>query len=161
MKLWIYLIPLLLPACVHHPLKPPVGDGIYPFGTYQHYVRIQILNPPRTMDLRGVVSYQPEHLKVVGLSAFGTTLFRIDESLTTGELKKEFFLEIMQQHPEQFVTFYNLIREIITAPKGTMEFTKQNAHFLLSDPDELGIPRKIHVEHPQFILDVEVTSYDF
>lgn len=170
---WIILLPralllpllllLLLPSCATPPLKTPLetGVGLYPFGTYQHQVQVEVFTPARTLNLHGVVSYQADAIKVIGLSPFGTTLFRIEENLKTGEIKKEFFMEAIRRHEERFVTLYKLIRQIITAPKGETDFTREQAHFQLSAPDAQGIYRKIQVTHSQFKLAIEVTSYAF
>jgi hypothetical protein len=147
-------------ACTHQPVKIPEGGGIYPFGKYQHKVKIKTREPERTMEMRGVVSYTPEAIKVIGLSTFNTTIFRIEENLKTGEIKKEFYLEIIRKHQDRFMNFYYLIRELITAPKGTIDFTRNGAHFTFSEPDKLGIYTKIHIDHPQVLLDVEVDDYD-
>lgn len=152
-----------LVSCAHKPLRPPpTGGGLYPMGKYQHAVKIQVQQPtPRTMEMHGVVSINDEQLKVVGLSSFGTTVFRIEENLKTGEMKKEFYLEIMQKHEDRFLEFYKLIRELLTAPKGITEFERQGAKFRVSEPDAQGIYRKVHIEHPQVVLDIEVTGYEF
>jgi hypothetical protein len=156
--LWLSLF---LVSCTHQPLKIPEGGGIYPYGTYQHNVKVMTKAPARTMEMRGVVSYRADGIKVVGLSTFGTTIFRISEDSKTGEIEKEFYLDIVRQHEDQFMNFYHLIRELVTAPKGQTDFVRGDAHFVLSKPDENGIYRRIHVEHPQFILDIEVAKYDF
>jgi hypothetical protein len=155
------LFSLTLSACAHAPLKIPEGGGIYPFGKYQHDVKIRTIEPARTMEMKGVVAYSPESIKVVGLSSFNTTVFKIEENLKTGEIKKEFFLEIIRKHADRFMNFYYLIRELITAPKGATAFAKHGAQFTLSDPDKNGIYTKVHIEHPQVVIDVEVDDYDF
>ena len=156
------LLFLISAGCSHGNLRAPTGDGIYPFGKYQHNVKIKTLVPSeRTMELRGVVSYSAEAIKVVGLSSFGTTVFRIDENLKTGEIKKEFQLEVLRQHQDRFMEFYQLIRTLITAAKGVTDFKHGPAHFILSDPDDHLIYRKIHIDHPHVVLDIAVTEYEF
>jgi len=152
---------LLLAGCVSQPVKIPEGGGLYPFGKYQHDVKIKVLTPPRTMEMRGVVSYTADSLKVVGLSSFGTTVFRIDENLNTGEITKDFYMDIIRKNEDKFMEFYKLVRELMTAPKGETDFKRGDAHFVLSDPDENGIFTTVHVDHPQFILDIDVTDYEF
>jgi hypothetical protein len=159
-RVLLYPLILLSLGCSHQPLKFPEGSGLYPFATYQHQVKIKMLQPPRAFAMRGVVAYTPEAIKVVGLSGFGTTVFRIDENLKSGEIKKEFYLDAIRDHQDQFMGFYKLVREIVTAPKGITDFQRGNAHFVVSEPDENGIYCQVHVDHPQFALDIEVTDYD-
>jgi len=159
-KLW--LLTLALAACVSKPIAPPAPSALaFPAGTYQHKVNVQVVQPPRSLDLRGVIKSSPESLKVVGLSSFNTTVFRINENLKTGEIEKEFYVDAMKRAEDKFMFFYQLLKELQLAPKGQNEFDRQGAHFKLSAPDELGIPRKIEVTHPQVVLHIEVTSYEF
>lgn len=159
---WTLALALLLTACTHAPVKPPVGGGLYPYGAYKHSVKIHIDKPePRTMDMRGALKVDAEKLRVVGLSPIGTTVFRIEEDFKTGEIKKEFYLEIMRKNSGRFMEFYTIIRELLTAPKGQTEFERRGAKFTVSRPDENGIYRTVHVVHPQVTLDIEVTGYDF
>jgi hypothetical protein len=157
----LIVLSFILAGCTQAPVKIPEGGGIYPYGKYQHDVKIKILTPPRTMTMRGVVSYTADSLKVIGLSSFGTTVFRIDENLKTGEISKEFYMDIIRKNEDKFMEFYRIIRELVTAPKGATDFTRGETHFVLSDPDENGIYCTVHVEHPQFVLDIDVTDYDF
>lgn len=153
---------LLLSSCAKAPVKPPPpGAGVYPYGIYQHRVSIRVKQPAKDFDMKGVVSYKPDRLSVVGLSAFGTTVFRITEDFKTGKIEKEFYLEIMKQNSERFEYFYALIRELLIAPKGADTFEKRGAKFRLTKPDELGIPRRAEIEHPQFDLEIQVTGYEF
>ena len=152
---------LILLGCTQTPVKTtPESPGIFPYGTYQHNVKIEVIAPPQTMNMHGVVSYSVRSLKVVGLSAFGTTVFRIEENLVTGELKKDFFVEVIRQHESAVMDFYQLVHTLITAPKGATDFTKGRARFSLRARDGLGIYRQIDLRDPRLNLHVEVTSYD-
>jgi hypothetical protein len=151
---------LILAGCAHKPVVIPPGSGLYPFGKYQHHVEIHPQAPgAKAMEMRGVVSYTADAIKVIGLSSFGTTVFRIEENLKTGEIKKEFYLEIIRRHADRFVGFYKMIRELMIAPKDATDFKRGDAHFVLSQADASGIYRKIHIDHPQVILDVTVDDY--
>lgn len=156
------LVTLLFTACTQAPLKTPQGNGLFPYGAYQHKVKIQVLNSRdvRPMEMRGAVSVSANEVRVVGLSTFGTTVFRIQEDLRTGELKKEYYLEIIKKNSERFMEFYYLIRELLTAPKGTTEFERRGARFTVSAPDSQGIFRKVHVINSQVELNIDVTGYE-
>ncbi len=160
---FLILVLLLFTSCAHQALKlPHSSDRLFPEGTYQHSVKIHTEQPaPRTMEMRGIVASRPDKLKVIGLSTFNTTIFRIEEDLKTGEIKKEFYLDIIRQHEARFIEFYQLIRELLIAKKGELDFTRKGAHFLVSAPDAQGIYRHIQITHPQFSLDIEVTAYEF
>lgn len=149
-------------ACASKPPKVPgPSDRIYPPGTYQHKVNVRIAEPARNVDLRGVVKSSPESLKVVGLSTFNTTVFRIDENLKTGEIEKEFYVDAIRRNEDKFMFFYALLKELQLAPKGQNEFDRQGAHFKLSKADENNIPRLIEVTHEKVNLTIEVTGYEF
>lgn len=152
---------LILAGCAHKPVVIPAGSGLYPFGKYQHHVEIHPKAAgAKAMEMRGVVAYDADAIKVIGLSSFGTTVFRIEENLKTGEIKKEFYLEIIRQHADRFIGFYKMIRALMIAPKGSTDFKGGDAHFVVSQPDASGIYRQIHVDHPQVILDVTVDDYE-
>ena len=158
----ILFLALLLTACTHAPPKVPQGTGLFPYGAYRHKVNIQVLEPKdvRPMEMRGAVSVTAQEIRVVGLSTFGTTIFRIEENLKTGEIKKEYYLEIIKKNPQRFVEFYYLIRELLTAPKDATSFERRGAHFTISAPDSQGIFRKVHVVNSQVELNIEVTGYE-
>ena len=153
---------LFLAACTTAPPKaPPVSELLYPPGTYQHKVHVHIVNPSRDIDLRGVIQSQPERLKVIGLSSFNTTVFRIDENLKTGEIEKEFYVEAIRRNEEKFMFFYSMLKELQLARKGQTEFERQGAHFKISQPDEKGIFRRIEITEAHVNLNIEVTAYEF
>ncbi|HMN69555.1 MAG TPA: hypothetical protein PKC28_13525 [Bdellovibrionales bacterium] len=153
---------ILLSACAHKPpAVVPTSELAYPLGTYQHAVRIDIVEPQRQMKLRGVIQSREDKLTVVGLSTFGTTIFRIEEDYKTGEIKKEFYLDVIRQHEERFMFFYKLMSQLLKIPKGTTTTDREGARFTLSEPDKNGIARHIKIEHRRVILNIEVTKYEF
>lgn len=149
-----------LASCAHRPTSPVTSEHLFAYGTYKHQVQVDVITPPRKMEMRGVVAYTPTQLKVVGLSPFGTTLFRIEENLTTGEVKKEFYMDAIQKHETQFLQFYSMIRAMVTGPSQRTEFTQDGADFVVSEPDVRGVYRKINVKHSRFNLEVRVTDYE-
>jgi hypothetical protein len=158
----ILFILTVLPACAHKLVAPTDrGTGLFPYGTYQHNVKIHIMTPERFLEMQGVVNYSHGQLKVVGLSTFNTTVFRIEERLDTGEIKKEFYLDIVKRNEDRFMKLYHLIRGLITANKDQTDFTKDGARFLVSELDANGIYRKVHIDHEQFTLDIDVAGYQW
>lgn len=151
---------LTLIGCTHSPPLAEPGQGAFPFGSYQHLVHVHVnKNGVPDMDLRGVVRASDQRIQVVGLSTMNTTLFRIDENLRTGEIKKEFYLDVMRKHESRFMEFYKLIRALLTLPKGVTEVRQNGAQFLLSQPDDRGIYRRISILHPYVQLQIEVSDY--
>jgi hypothetical protein len=161
MKRGLAILLLLLVSCVQKPLGVKRGGGLFPYGTYRHEVSVHVLRPARDMDLRGVVSCDENHIKAVGLSFFGTTMFRIDEDLRTGEIKKEFFLDAIERHQAEFMRYYRLIHALLDAPAGQSDFERDGARFHAGDFDDKGIPRRVRIEHPEFTVDLKVTKYEF
>lgn len=153
---------LLTLGCASQPRKPiPESQLAYPYGTYQHHVKVHVLAPERRNELRGVVQSSAERLQVVGLTPFGTTAFRIVENMKTGEIKKEFFVDVIRQNEERFMFFYAMIKELLYAPKGKLEFRVRDANYKLSKPDQDGIYRLVEIKNPQVELNIEVTGYEF
>ena len=153
---------MLLSACSTAPkAPPPASDRMYPHGTYRHKVKIQIVQPMKNVDLRGMIESKPDELKVIGLSSFGTTVFKIDENYKTGELTKEFYVDAIKRNEERFMYFYTLLKELLNAPKGQTEFDRQGAHFVLTEPDSNKVYRKVAITHPRVNLNIEVTGYEF
>lgn len=163
-RVWVFALSLmatLVSGCATKLKAPGPSNMAYPHGTYQHKVQVQINQPARTIDMRGVIQSKPEELKVVGISSFGTTVFRIDDNFKTGELNKEFYVEALRRNEERFMFFYTLLKDALLARKGQTEFEKEGAKFALSNPDENQIYRTITVTHPQVNVKIEVSSYDF
>ena len=153
---------VFLAACSSAPKAPsPISELAYPHGTYQHKVKVELVSSARTMDVRGVVESRADELKVVGISTFGTTVFRVDENYRTGELNKEFYVDALKRNEERFMYFYALLKEMLNTPKGQTEFEKQGAKFKFSNPDNNQIYRTVSIQHPQVNLNIEVTSYEF
>jgi len=155
------LLTVLTVSCTHTLKAPPSSELIYPHGKYQHQVKVQIVQPSRTMDVKGVVESSRESLKVIGISSFGTTVFRIDENYQTGEVHKEFYVDALRRNEERVMSFYNLLKEVLATRKGVTEFEKHGAKFVLSNPDQNQIYRTMVIQHPQVNLNIEVTSYEF
>ncbi len=102
-------------------------------------MNIQIQQPLRNFDVRGIIESRDDVLKVVGLSNFNTTVFRITENLKTGEVDKEFFVETIRRNEEKFMFFYRLMKQMLLARKGQTQFEHLGAVFTFSEPDEAGI----------------------
>ncbi len=148
-------------GCASQLKAPPPSDLTYPHGTYQHKVKVQIQQPTKNVEVRGLIESKPEELTVVGISTFGTTVFRIDENYSTGEVTKEFYVDAIRRNEERFMYFYSLIKELLKTPKGKTEFEAQGARFMLSNPDQNQVYRTVAITHPQVNLNIEVTGYEF
>jgi hypothetical protein len=162
MKILMYgLLMVLLTNCAHKFSKVPDGSDLaYPYGKYQHKVKVELIEAARKMNVSGVIESHEDQLRIVGISSFGTTVFRIDENLKTGELNKEFYVEALRKNEDRVMFFYSLMKELLKTPKETTEFERQGARFILSGPDENKIYRHVAINHPQVNLDIEVTGYE-
>src|SRR5688572_11117891 len=93
---------LFLTFCTSAP-KDPVSpeiiqrESLFPNGTYHHSISLYILGPKRDFSFKGIVSLGDEAVKVMGLSMFGTTEFRLEENRKTGDVTIEFFRETLKK----------------------------------------------------------------
>jgi hypothetical protein len=188
MKRFLFLFPLLLClACTHKPAKMIEGprEFMFPYGNYQHDVRVHLTKaPPRgpqDFAFRGVFDFRKDHLNLVALSPFGTTMFRVQENLQTHQIQMEIFVDALKKYEDRIRPLYEVTRDILTLPlqdfekKGIQVLTRNEKNRPLkmmvptgqttvavdiSQYDELEIPKVLKVQAQEFQLDVKVVDYE-
>lgn len=185
----LMVLALMLSACsssFKHASQSYNSSRLFPDGTYSHDVRLTL--PPREgstekhFSFNGVVRIKPESIEVVGLSFLGMTAFRIFENRKNGEIKSEIYFEPMRKHEAKLKLYYQILREVLLVGSQSnlaadkikvITFNERglpteivtvgldkNADFKLGRFDERGIPAQFSIEHPNFKVEVTVTSYE-
>jgi len=190
--LLVVAAPLVLGACASSKISPVgqeslVGhERLFPFGTYRHEVRLILPahadQPEKKFEFSGLVQLKPEAVHVVVFSFLGTTAFKINEDLKTGEIQTEVYVAQLKKFEPRLKEYYAILREVLIAgstppaegsrlkwirtnEKGqptemqTVGLDK-NATFKLEEYDGSGIPNRFLIEHPNFTVEVRVKSYE-
>ena len=181
----IFIILQLLASCACHQKKFQMGgsniqDLVFPLGLYHHEITLG-LKEGGVKNFNGVIQLKSERITVVGLSSFGTTVFKITEDRTTGLIETEIYIEALKKYEIRILVFYKLIREILLlrtssvagnrllikqrSPEGVplaAEFTEdgKKVSLRLSELDEHRIPGRIELEQDNFSVIVKVVGYD-
>lgn len=177
----ILLVVLLLTACSTYRVKNESESRprLYPNGTYRHSV---VLTMPdgKTQSFQGVVSLSDKQIVVVGLSAFGTTVFRLKDDLGSGKQEVEIFIDQLKKHDSKLREFYALLKRLLLLPaKGMGQGTEKrennpdglpvsletsglehNAKLFFEEYDAHKLPLRIRMEGEKFKVEVTVIGYD-
>jgi len=171
---WLTAIFICLAACASKTVKDPTAPRalVFPPGTYQHEVDVVLANlpgdHPKEFHFRGLVSVSSEAIKVVGLSAMNTTVFRITEDRKSGKIDTEVYVDSLKKVQDRFADYYTVIRSVLTAParsgqsndKVTAATPAGPTSIVFKDYDEQKIPNAVDVDHPKFKLRIRVTGYE-
>lgn len=183
MMVRVLFILLFLVSC-SSPQKTFHEEGprtqVFPNGTYQHEIRLkQKEGGERTFS--GVVQIKEDLITVVGLSPFGSTLFKITEDRKTKNIKTEIYVEAFKKYEDKVAGFYQVIRELMLlklgqtqapgmkvletesdgAPKKVvLTLEGKEITLSLSNFDEHHIPQNLEVSHPFFQVFVKVVGYN-
>jgi hypothetical protein len=201
LSLWLPLELLLLASsagwvasCASHNIQVaqvPTGTAsqarLFPYGNYKHKVSLTVTARPDTAEKKfnftGIVQLKADAIRIVVLSDFGMTAFKINENLLTGDIQTEVFVPQMKKFEPRIREYYLILREILLAgnqpPTGNSHLKwikaneqglpleiqtvglEQNATFKLSGFDKNKIPTGFSIEHPHFEVDAQVAGYDF
>ena len=184
------LVAAILPACAPKKIKMisqgGTRDQLFPNGVYKHDVGLTMAktetSEEKKFDFTGVVKVNAELIQLVGLSYFGTTVFKITENRKTNEIKTEVFVEQMKKYESKIPEYYSTLRLFLIASlplethprqlkwnkidgRGfpleaqTVDYEK-NALFRFKNYDLNNIPTEISIEHPNFTVQIKVSDYD-
>ena len=180
----------ILPACAPKKIKMISQGGtrvlLFPNGVYKHDVGLTMgkteTSEEKKFDFTGIVKVNAEQIQLVGLSYFGTTVFKITENRKTGEIKTDVFVEQMKKYESKIPEYYSTLRLFLIASlpletharqltwskidgRGfpvearTVDYEK-NAVFRFKNYDFNSIPTEISIEHPNFTVQIKVRDYD-
>ena len=166
MKLLVTLSLILLAGCASHQKKftPEASRTLlFPNGTYHHAITLETPDK-KTRTFSGVVRLNETSIKVVGLSPLNSTIFRIEENRTNGEITTKVYHDAFKKFEARLLDFYIPLRAMMLQKMGTgtppSEMETKGIKILFSDYDENKVPAHIEIRHPKFIVKVEVTGYE-
>jgi|GEM_PF-1903716 len=160
--------------------QPPEGRiQLFPNGVYIHEVKI-LPKEGKPRNMKAVVSIQEDSIKLVGLSPFHTTLFRLEENRTTGEIVVKDFQPIPDRVKTEFDSFYRTLHRLLVLPlkeatsdqardfvveyaggRPTLLKSKDSENRIeIGEYDSLGIPRRLRAIQPKFEALVRISHYE-
>lgn len=158
-----WLLMALLVGCASPVKKMSAGTArarLFPDGLYRHAVSLK-LSDGTTRDFDGIVDVTPKRIKVIGLSGFGTTMFRIEEERDTAAIHTTIYLKPLKPHEAEIVRFYRVLRKMMLLPvDGPLKVTLEDVEVRFSDYDENRVPGRIEMHHPKFDVAVKMVGYD-
>ena len=176
---------LIVASCAGAPKTSRVAtsdrDRLFPFGTYRHKVDLTVkLNSEknRSFKLDGIVDLREEKIQVIGISAFGTTEFKIVEDRKSGAISIEIYRDQLKKAENRFRDYYSVLRRLLDAKMkrgadselvwaefdetGPLKLTeaRTGSTFYLSQFDRNKIPTALEVHHREFSALIKVVGYE-
>ena len=162
------LVSIFLSGCAHHTIEAlgtSARKTLIPIGSHQQSVTVHLnkakLNGKDTMRFSGVLDVREDHVQLIGLTPFGSTLFRLREDLKTGAVVFETDNEQMKKAEPYVKSTYRPIGEMLKIPYPPVrsEATSGDFKFHFEDFNAEDLPRKIRVETPDFNLEILEDGY--
>jgi len=166
------LLLLLAPGCASSPksVAPPGAEQrvtLFPNGTYRNNVRVllknAVVNGKKEMRFNGVLDLREETIRIVSVSPFGTTVFRLIEDRKTGDVKLETSVDSLKKAESQIKNYYVPIRTALTLPLSQLSSSRElrvdGYHIQYFDFDSSGIPLKTLIQSDAFDISVGIDSY--
>lgn len=159
------LLAFLASSCAHHKIAPVSNESrttLIPRGTHQQTVTVHIKKgDQRQMRFSGVLDVREDRVSLIGLTPFGSTLFRLKEDLKTGAISFETDNEQMKKAGPYIQKTYGPVREMlkIPYPPAVKEKTIGDLRFHFDELNAQDMPIKTRVETPDFDLDIEEVGY--
>jgi hypothetical protein len=143
------------------------ANRLFPDGNYRHKVSLTLparaSAPERKFDFTGVVQIKSDVIRVVVLSFFGTTAFKINDDLKTGNIDTEIYVPQLKKFEPKIRAYYAALRQVLLSgpkPQGEEEKLDNAATFKITSYDDHHIPSEFEIHHPDFLVDVKVVSYE-
>ena len=159
------LLSLLVTACAHYTIAPVANDTrttLIPRGTHQQVVTVRVKKGDQNqMRFSGVLDVREDHVSLIGLTPFGSTLFRLKENLKTGQIDFETDNEQMKKAAPYMQKTYRPVKEMlmIPYPPAVKQTTVGDTKFYFDELNAQDMPIKTRVETPDFDLDIEEVGY--
>jgi hypothetical protein len=159
---------LLFAGCAHHSIAT-VGVAsrrtLIPVGSHQQSVIVHLkknkINGKESMRFNGVLDVREDHVQLIGLTPFGSTLFRLREDLKTGEVVFETDNEQMKRAEPYIKSTYYPIREMlkIPYPPSRSDAAAGAIKFHFENFNAQDLPLKVLVDTPDFDLEILEDGY--
>ncbi len=154
-------------ACAHQfVMRDGVSrENIFPNGLYKHTVTLSLA---QKFAFNGIVQIRPDVIKILGLSHFSTTVFRIEEDRASGAVSVEVFMEEFKKNEPKIREYYAVLRLLLLAkfpPEGPpieQEFVHDDkkVRVTFAEYEEHGIPRVMSLRYDAFFAEIRVTGYE-
>jgi hypothetical protein len=171
---FLFILVVSLAGCASPRVTTPGESAktyIFPYGKYQHDVQLTILgdagDTPTHQHLNGLVKIDANTIQIVGLSPFGTTVFKISDHLDTGKIEDEIYLPQLKAHADRVLAFYQVLKKLLLLKKdhsyheGSAIEVEPGTEFIFGAFDKNQIPKKMTIHSAHFEVEIEVTRYDF
>ncbi len=159
---------ILFAGCAHRiisPLEPSLRTTLIPIGSHQQTVIVHLkkvrLNGKDSMRFSGVLDVRADHVQLIGLTPFGSTLFRLKEDLKTGAIVFETDNDQMKKAEPYVKSTYQPIREMLRIPYPPLhrEAISGDIKFRFENFNDQDLPLKILIETPDFNLEILEDGY--
>ena len=94
---------------------------------------------------------------LVGLSAFGTTAFKIDEDRKSGDVQTQVYLEPMKKYEARLTEYYLILRELLVA---TSDSSGDTTHLKVTQTNEKGFPVELETRGFEKNAKLELRNFD-
>jgi hypothetical protein len=159
-------------------------EKLFPDGTYRHAVQIHIRpgqENSRDFNFNGMVQISADWVKIVVLSPFGTTLSKITENRSTGEIQIENQVSSLKRFESKMREYYASLRILLLAPRAPSQADplkvihsfanhlpqdlevfqgNEKIQFTIKKYDEHQVPEEVILKHPKFHVEIEVSGYE-
>lgn len=159
----------------------PERKVLFPEGTYRHDVRVRLkhanVDGKTEMHFSGVVVLDSNRVKIIGVSPFGTTLFRLTEERLGRVIKLETEIDAMKKSESKLLEIIRPILSLLTMrlpiPENgdfrvvrstrdgwPAELESNSGHWIgLENYDASDVPRRARIRHDAYETEIKVEDY--
>lgn len=160
---------LFLSSCCVTPVKHISPDEqvlLFPIGVYRHNVQVNINHIDREILINGVLSRKKEALSIVGLSLFNTTLFKLEENISDGDVSLIIYEDALKKYQKDFLKVYKIIGIALKSTLTELDDKNELQRFVdgnkvrVSFRDYENFFRTIEISHSFFTATIRVIDYE-
>lgn len=175
-----FMVSCASPQRVHGAVS---HERVFPYGNYRHDVSLSISmanGQTRQFNFIGIVQLKPETTQIVGLSSFGTTVFKLTEDLRTSDVEVKIYVEEMKHSEPRIRDYYGVLREILNSPlnpsSSRLKWLNTNTKGYPIEMETVGladktllkiirfdpndVPVEFSMDSQKFHISVKVTEYE-
>ncbi|MGE0632971.1 MAG: hypothetical protein AB7O96_11220 [Pseudobdellovibrionaceae bacterium] len=123
MNLLFLLCTVFVCACSSIPkFKDMDAENLlFPKGEYKHKAVVKLREKEgeenaRPLNVNGILTLDDKELNLLGISAFGTAVFRYAENLETGEVSSQIFDSKLKKEEKSINTYFQALRRALILP---------------------------------------------
>ncbi len=155
------LLLLLVSACQTPPKIHGTG-AVFPYGNYHHKVFVET-NKNQNYNLSGILKYETDRMELVGLSNFGTTLFKIKKNSMQKNTEVKIFEKNIVQKKSSFKKFFLLVEQVMKLQKEDIKKNRTrigSAKIEFANLNSNGTPKITKVLTDSFQLTIRTLKYE-